>query len=243
MMKKVMTMLLLLSMITGCATQDNDSQKTSHQTQTEENTVNVNGSDKVLIAYFSWADNTTVQDEEASINSALKHYQSVGDSADFVDATTSASILQPGNVSQMATWIQETIGGDLFTIEVTNPYPSDYDECLDRAADEKAENARPALKEKVENINNYETIFIGYPNWWYSVPMPVLTFIEENDLSNKNIVLFCSHGTGGLARSVEDIENELPNSVHLEENVIGIYRNEISNSKEEIEKWLQEIGY
>lgn len=240
MVKKVTFLLLLISMMTGCITEE---KQNNPQMQTETNTIQNNDSHKILIAYFSWADNTIVKDEQASIDSALQHYESVGDRMQGADATSSASILQPGNVSKMAMWIQEEIGGDLFSIQVTDSYPSNYDECLERAADEKAENARPALKEKIENIDDYNTIFIGYPNWWYSVPMPVLTFIDENDLANKNIVLFCSHGTGGLARSVEDIENELPESVKLEENVIGIYRNEINDSRQRIIEWLNDIGY
>lgn len=241
-MKKFLSLLVLLSLITITSCSKQETQDTSPSTQAEEQQ-SVSTSDRILIAYFSWADNTIVEDEEGSIESALQHYESVGDRTSESDAVSSASILQPGNVSKMATWIQEEIGGDVFSIQVRAPYPSNYDECLDRAADEKAEDTRPALKEKVSNMEDYDTVFIGYPNWWYSVPMPILTFIEENDLSNKNIVLFCSHGTGGLARSVEDIQNALPDTVHLEENVIGIYRSDINHSKEDIIQWLNEIGY
>lgn len=237
MVKKIIFLLLLMIMITGCT-------KAKEQQNTHEtNAIKNSNLHKVLIAYFSWADNTVVEDQQASIESALQHYESVGDRMQGADATSSASILQPGNVSKLAMWIQEEIDGDLFSIQVTDSYPSNYDECLERAADEKAANARPSLKEKIANIDDYDTIFIGYPNWWYSVPMPVLTFIDENDLENKNIVLFCCHGTGGLARSVEDIENELPDSVHLEKNVIGIYRNEINDAKQKILEWLNDIGY
>ena len=183
MIKKLVVLLLMSFMITGCTKIPN--------TTTETSTVDNKESSKILIAYFSWADNTVVENEKASIESALKHYESIDDQNNNVDATSSASILQPGNVGKIAIWIQENIGGDLFSIQVTIPYPSNYDECLDRAADEKAKNARPVLKEKVDNLNDYDTVFIGYPNWWYSVPMPVLTFIDENNLSDKNIVLFC----------------------------------------------------
>ena len=178
MIKKLVVLLLMSFMITGCTKIPN--------TTTETSPVDNKESSKILIAYFSWADNTVVENEKASIESALKHYESIGDQNDNVDATSSASILQPGNVGKIATWIQENIGGDLFSIQVTIPYPSNYDECLDRAADEKTKNARPVLKEKVDNLNDYDTVFIGYPNWWYSVPMPVLTFIDENNLSDKN---------------------------------------------------------
>mgnify|MGYP002512014039 CR=1 FL=1 len=84
-----------------------------------------------------------------------------------VDATTSASVQAPGNVARMAAWIQQETGGDLFSIRVKEPYSADYDECLDRAADEKAENAenaRPVLVEEVLDMVGYDTVFLGYPN-------------------------------------------------------------------------------
>lgn len=184
------------------------------------------GENHILIAYFTWADNTAVNNPEAI----------------DVDATTSASILPPGNVAQMALWIQKEIGGDLFSIKVVEPYPNSYDECLERVADEKAENARPALAEQVQNMEDYDTVFIGYPNWWYTAPMAVFSFIEENDLSGKRVILFCSHGTGGLASSVRDITDVLPDS-SVETNVIGIEREEIPDAQNRIKEWLQEIEY
>lgn len=122
------------------------------------------------------------------------------------------------------------------------PYSADYDECLDRAAEEKAENIRPELIEKVENIGDYDTVFLGFPNWWYSAPMAVFSFLEENDLTGKKVVLFCSHGTGGLASSGKDISAVLTNS-QVESNVLGVYRDDISESQEKINDWLKEIGY
>ena len=106
-----------------------------------------------------------------------------------------------GNVQELAGWVQEETGGDLFSIQVTDPYPSDWDACLERANEERGEDARPELTSSVENLDAYDTVFLGYPNWWYGVPMALLTFLEENDLSGKQVYLFCSHGTGGLADS------------------------------------------
>lgn len=119
---------------------------------------------RILIAYFTWADNTQVEDKDAAIESALSHYESVGDRGNYdgVDATTSASVLPPGNAAKIAGWIQDRTGGDLFSIIVEEPYSSDYDECLDRAADEKAENARPTLVSHVENMDQYDTVFLGF---------------------------------------------------------------------------------
>lgn len=111
--------------------------QSSAETNTEAN--------KILIAYFTWAENVA--------------------NTSGIDVTTSASVLLTGNVAQMAAWIQQETGGDLFSIRAEEPYPADYDECLDRAVDEKAENARLVLTEKVLALVDYDTVFLGFPNW------------------------------------------------------------------------------
>lgn len=110
---------------------------------------------RILIAYFTWADNTTVEDQDAAIQRALDHYESIGDASRYegVDATSSASVVVPGNAAKIAAWIQQEVGGDLFSIVAAEPYPSDYDECLDRAADEKADNARPAVQDWIAGLD------------------------------------------------------------------------------------------
>ena len=97
----------------------------------------------ILIAYFSWADNAIL--------------------AEDVDAVASPSVIPPGNVQQLAGWVQEETGGDLFSIQVTDPYPSDWDECLARANRERGDDARPELMASVENLDRYDTVFLGYP--------------------------------------------------------------------------------
>ncbi|MDO4277042.1 MAG: flavodoxin [Eubacteriales bacterium] len=202
-----------------------------------------NADSRILIAYFTWADNTVVTDQEASLQSALSHYESMGDSDQYgADAISSASILAPGNAARMAEWIQQEVGGNLFSIVVQDPYPSDYDDCMNRAADEKAENARPALAEHVENFEDYDIIFLGFPNWWYTLPMPVLTFVEEYDFSGKTVVPFCTHGTGGLSATIRDLENALPDSANILD-PIGVYRADILQAQPEIQEWLRELDF
>lgn len=159
-----------------------------------------------------------------------------------VDAVSSPSVTKPGNVEQLALWVQERTGGELFSIRVTEPYPSDWDECLERANEEKADGARPELAQSVENMEDYDVIFLGYPNWWYSCPTAILSFLEEYDLSGKQIYLFCSHGTGELASSVEDIRAAIPNS-SISEHVFDVYEEDAASSKQDIETWLEELGY
>ena len=177
----------------------------------------------VLVAYFSWADNAVIDGE--------------------VDAGASPSVTAPGNVQQLAQWVSERTGGDLFSIQVTEPYSSDWDACLERANQERAEDARPELTASVEQLERYDTVFLGYPNWWYGVPMALLSFLEENDLSDKQVYLFCSHGTGGLASSVEQIDEALPDSTALSENIFDVYEEDASSSQQDILAWLEELGY
>ena len=177
----------------------------------------------VLVAYFSWADNAVIDGE--------------------VDAVASPSVTAPGNVQQLAQWISERTGGDLFSIQVTEPYSSDWDACLERANQERAEDARPELTASVEQLERYDTVFLGYPNWWYGVPMALLSFWEENDLSDKQVYLFCSHGTGGLASSVEQIDEALPDSTALSENIFDVYEEDAASSQQDILAWLEERGY
>ena len=183
----------------------------------------------ILIAYFTWADNTVVSDPAAV----------------DVDATTSASVLAPGHVAQMAGWIQEATGGDLFSIQVTEPYSSDYDQCLDRAADEKAENARPALSTSVSNMEDYDVVFLGYPDWWATCPMAVFTFLDSYDFTGKTVIPFCAHGTGGLAASVRDIRAALPDVTVLD--AVGVQRpgmdTPLDTAEATVQEWLDELGY
>lgn len=184
---------------------------------------NASGS-KILIAYFTWADNTVVSNPGSA----------------QVDAVTSASVLPPGNTTKLAGWIQKETGGDLFQIITTEPYSSHYDECLDRAADEKAAGARPALTVHLDNMNDYDVIFLGYPNWWYTCPMAIFTFLEEYDFSGKTVIPFCAHGTGGLASSVKDITAALPDSTILE--AFGSYRPDVYSAGGDVVAWVQGLG-
>lgn len=246
-MKKWITMLLsfcLLFGMTACSTgkteasgiteQNSENQMPNEKTEitlaegseTFANQVAGKSGSNILIAYFTWAENTQVENP---------------DEVD-VDATTSASVLLPGNAAQIAAWIQQKAGGDLFPIIVSEPYSSDYDECLDRAANEKAENARPELVNHVDNMDEYDVIFLGYPNWWYTAPMAIFSFIEEYDFSGKTIVPFCTHGTGGLAGSIEDITATLPDSAEILE-PIGIYRPDVDSAQPVINEWLEGLGF
>lgn len=220
---KVLLVIVLSVSIVGCNNSEENNQNdvpSTTQSQSNDNQTVSNGN--ILVAYFSWADNAVLDDD--------------------VDAVSSPSVIAPGNVQQLATWVQEETGGQLFSIQVKDPYPSDWDECLSRTNEERRDDARPELVANVENIDEYDVVFLGYPNWWYGVPMPLLSFLEANDLSNKQVYLFCSHGTGGLANSVEIISEALPDST-ISDNIFDCYEEDAPNSQENISNWVSELGY
>ena len=196
----------------------------------------------ILIAYFTWADTTVIEDADASIQSALDHYSTMGDSVSGVDATAFASLLVPGNTAVMASFIRQHVGGDLFSIQAEKPYPSNYYDCLDRAAEELDDEARPALKTHVENRVQYDVVFLGMPNWWYSCPMAIKSFLEEYDFSGKTVVPFVVHGTGGISGSVRDMKECLPKDCTVLD-PIGVYRPNIPSCHLQIEAWLTELGF
>jgi len=110
--------------------------------------------------------------------------------------------IKEGNTAIIAKMIAEKTGADLFEIKVVNDkYPSEYNALVEYAKKEKQQNARPEIEGLVDNFDDYDTIFIGYPNWWGDMPMPVYTFIESYNFSDKKIHHFCTHeGSGGVKR-------------------------------------------
>ena len=230
-MKNLILIFLLLSIVISCRNKNTSNIESTNDNNynTQNNYVNINyaqSNSKILIAYFTWADNTVVENP-SSIDP---------------DAETSASVLPIGNAALIAGWIQEETGGDLFSIKTENKYSSDYDECLNQARKERDNNERPRLTQRVNNIDDYDVIFLGFPNWWYTCPMAIFTFVESYDLSGKTIIPFCTHGTGGLSRTIRDLRNLLPDDCKVLE-PIGIYRPEVKTSKNKVLDWLRKLDY
>ena len=116
--------------------------------------------------------------------------------------------LAKGNTERVAEFVQKAVGGDLFEIETVREYSKDYMVCIEEAKAELREGARPELKKLPESIDQYDTIFVGYPNWWGTMPMCVYTFLEHFDLTGKKIVPFCTNegsGMGGSERELKKI--------------------------------------
>jgi flavodoxin len=145
-----------------------------------------------------------------------------------------------GNTRVVAGQIQKTVGGDLFEIKTTKAYPKDSRECIDAAQKEQQANARPELSAKVENMDAYNIIFVGYPNWWGTLPMPLFTFLESYDFKGKTIIPFCTHGGGRLGRSMGDIRKLCPNATIREG--IDINGHVVRNAQNDVTAWLRKLG-
>lgn len=144
----------------------------------------VPGNGKILIAWFSRWGNTNYAAE--------------------VDATTGASIIvdngtRRGTTEMVARYIRTAVGGDLHLIETSEPYPTEFDDVRDRNHAEQAAGTLPALKNRIENIDQYDVVFIGYPNWALVVPQAIRSFLSAYDFSGKTVVPFCTHDGYGPA--------------------------------------------
>lgn len=148
--------------------------------------------------------------------------------------------LSRGNTEIVAEMISELTGGDLFEVDTVKSYASDYYTCIDEAKKELREGARPELKQYMDNLDGYDTIFVGYPNWWASIPMPIASFLEEYDFSGKTILPFCSHGGGGLGQSQTAIAKLVPDANMAEG--LAINYSGGSGMPDDVAAWLDANG-
>ncbi len=144
--------------------------------------------------------------------------------------------LPVGNTEIVAKKIQAMIGGDLFEIDTVEAYPIDYTETTNVAMNEKRENARPELTETVDNMDSYDVIYLGYPNWWGTFPMAVFTFLESYDFSGKTIIPFCTHEGSGLGNSERDIK-KLCTKANVESG-LAIRGGSVKNSDSMLKSWI-----
>ena len=145
-----------------------------------------------------------------------------------------------GNTEQMAQIIAEETGADFFEIAPAVPYTDDYDELLDIAQQEQADNARPELAAQVENWNSYDTVFVGFPNWWSDAPMAVYTFLESCDWAGKTLIPFNTSASGGFGRSLSGIEESAAGAEILEG--LDLTESERSDAQNRISEWLMGLG-
>lgn len=177
--------------------------------------------DKILIAYFTSPE------------------------TDGTDAVSGASRVIVdgqlyGNTEYVAKVIQQETGGTLFEIKTVKPYPGSHKALVDYGKMENETKARPQLATKIENLDQYDVVFIGFPNWWYDMPMPMYTFFEQYDFRGKTIIPFNTHGGSRFSDAIKTITNLEKGAKVLRG--LPISRDNVSKSKANIVKWLKDLG-
>ena len=149
-----------------------------------------------------------------------------------------------GNTERVAEFVQQAVGGDLFEIETVKEYAADYYECIEDAKAELQADARPEVKRYLEdaglNLDDYDTIFLGYPNWWGTCPMCVFTFLERYDLAGKRIVPFCTNEGSGMGGSERHLKRLFPQAAI--ERGLSITGHEAANSQAKVAAWAKKFA-
>ena len=182
-----------------------------------------NSESKILIAYFAVAENSDV------------------------DAVSSASVAKvngeaKGLVRILAEDIQSETGWDLFSIQTSVDYPGNGKDLIDYAAEEQEDNVRPELTTSIENLDEYDTIFIGFPNWWYDMPMVMYSFFEEYDFSGKTIIPFNSHNGSRFSSTIDTIQELEPKATVIKDG-FTVNEKDVTDAYEDIVDWLKDLGY
>lgn len=164
-----------------------------------------------------------------------------------VDAVTSASLttvdgVEKGRVRALADMIQAGTGGDLFSIQTDVGYSSDGAELINFAANEQNQNARPRLTTSIDNLGDYDTVFLGYPNWWADLPMVVYSFLDEYDLSGKTVVPFCVHNGSRFSRTIETIQEQEPGADVVPDG-FTVSERDVANAAPDVAEWLNGLGF
>lgn len=218
-MKRIFVLILAVTMMLTLAACGNSAPAESaseNETQTSNSTnVQTEGNSHMLVAYFSLAG------EQYGVG-----------------------VIEEGNTSIIAHMIAEQTGADLFEIEAVTPYPTSQSELLEVSQQEMADNARPEIAGTVDNMEDYDTIFIGYPNWWGDMPMIVYNFLESYDLSDKTIVPFCTHGGSGLSNTESTIADITGGTMKDGFAIPGTTaQNDRDTARSEVTEWLKEGGF
>lgn len=185
------------------------------------------GTGKVLIAYFAVAENSDV------------------------DAISSASVTEvngeaKGLVRTIAEDIQAVTGGDLFSIETSVDYPGDINDLIEYASVEQDNDERPELTSHIENLDEYDTIFVGYPLWWYDLPQVMYSFFDEYDFSGKTIIPFDVHRGSRLSGTPDTIQELEPDATVISDGFAVVHETaaeSVSDVAADVEEWLHGLGY
>lgn len=231
-MKKIVTFVLaviIIMAVTGCGsgqTQSDNSKQNITTASSGTPIVDTKSGKKALVVYFSLPETTSPNNmtkEEANSTVVIN-----------------GEVL--GNTQYLAYLIQKNTNADIFRLEPKVPYPTDHKTLVDLAKTEQNNNARPELAKNIPNLDQYDIIFLGYPNWWGDLPMILYSFLESHDLSGKTIVPFNSHGGSGFSNTISTIAALQPNAKVIK-NGFTVSRDSVQDCASNVAAWLKGLGY
>ena len=175
--------------------------------------------------------------EEAPAHTLVVYFSRAGENYDV-------GVIEEGNTAKMGRIIAEQTGADVFELVPVVPYPEDYDSCLEVATEEQQTDARPEYEGTIENWDQYETVFIGFPIWWGEIPNIVYTFMEGYDFTGKTVIPFNTHEGSGQSHSQRDIEGLLTGATVLKGLAVrgGKAQNDAEGTGADVANWLKQIG-
>lgn len=239
--------LLLTFSLSACGNRNENAESPSSALSEESTQISTPAEPSASASASSGESTASQPTEESTSNILIAYFSRVGntDFEDGVDAITSASLnlegdTLVGNAEVLARMAQEETGGDLFLIETVEKYPSDYDETTDVAAEEQDADARPELASHVENMDQYDTVILIYPNWWGTLPQPLFTFLEEYDFSGKTILPLCTHAGSRMGRSEQDIADLCPEANLMEG--LAVSGSSVNEAGVDVAEWITNSG-
>ena len=228
-MKKVISLIMIFALVVafvGCgASVDDNTDSTTSVTEAKADT-----------------EETTAEQESETISdnkTLVVYFSRTGEQY-------GVGVIEKGNTAIVADMIVEQTGADSFEIlPKEDNYPMTYDALTDYAKEEQNNNARPAIKDEIENLDSYDTVFIGYPIWWGDMPMICYTFLESYDFSGKTVIPFCTHAGSGNAGTQSKIQSVIPDAEVKE--VLAITgtatQNDQDSVRSEVAEWLNNLGF
>lgn len=237
-MKRLFVLILATAMVLSLAACGNTApaESTPAESASEDDTMSSDGSN-VLTDSLQAEDTAQTEQTEGGSNLLVAYFSLAGEQY-------GVGVIEEGNTSIIAHMIAEQTGADLFEIEAVTPYPTSHSELLDVSRQEMANNARPEIAGTVDNMDDYDTIFIGYPIWWGDMPMIVYNFLESYDLSGKTIVPFCTHGGSGLSDTESTIADITGGTMKDGFAIPGMTaQNDRDTAKSKVTQWLREGGF
>lgn len=244
-MKKLLALMIILTTLlcfSGCSAEPGDSVSgtaSDYSSQQENLSTSEKPEEHSNVSEALISSDTADNSETSSDNSGktlVVYFSRTGENY-------GVGVIEKGNTHIIADMIAEQTNADTFEIRTVNAYPEGYDECTNVARREKDENARPELAENLGDLDDYDTIFLGYPNWWGDMPMAVYTFIESHDFSGKTVAPFCTHAGSGLSGTVKTLKDKLSGASVLDGLAITgtTAQNSPDDAENAVSKWLADL--